>query len=124
MCVRAINLRNFCSYVYFMMLLPLDFNIFLSEDPCGDGKPALISNSATGEISSPNYPNPYPNRADCQWHIQSISGHAVQLLFLEFDLENRSDDMMLYIVAYCSYISNLTQGCVYDDFIQKDRIVE
>ena len=71
------------------MLLPLNFNIVLSEDPCGAGKPLLISNSTTGEISSPNFPNPYPDNADCQWHIHSISGNVIRLAFSTFDLEAR-----------------------------------
>ena len=57
-------------------------------DACGINKPMTIANAQTGEFTSPNYPSPYPNDADCQWHINVDDGFVVQLTFVEFDLED------------------------------------
>ena len=49
--------------------------------------------SDSGYVTSPNYPNNYPNNADCKIRISPISlggerrfGY-IQLTFLDFDLE-------------------------------------
>ena len=58
----------------------------LAVDPCGHNKPLLITDSHTGEILSPNYPEEYPNNADCQWHVNAEDGFTISLTFPEFDL--------------------------------------
>ena len=62
----------------------------VADDPC-DGVPLVIhaTINTTGEITSPNYPLPYPNNADCQWHIYVDDGLIVQFTFVEFDVELR-----------------------------------
>ena len=48
----------------------------------------VIENQRTGEVLSPNYPAPYDNDADCQWHITVDVGFVIQLTFHEFDVED------------------------------------
>ncbi|CAH1775425.1 unnamed protein product [Owenia fusiformis] len=45
----------------------------------------------TGELSSPNYPNPYPNRRECLWKITVEIGMRVELSIDDFDLESHSE---------------------------------
>ena len=57
-------------------------------NPCGIDAPLQITNSPTGEILSPDYPDNYPNDANCEWHIQVDDGCVVELIFVEFDVED------------------------------------
>ncbi|XP_006816955.1 dorsal-ventral patterning tolloid-like protein 1 [Saccoglossus kowalevskii] len=47
--------------------------------------------SDTGIISSPNYPNNYPNNQDCFYDITVRDGMSVQLQFMTFDTERYCD---------------------------------
>ena len=38
-------------------------------------------------LESPNYPLPYPNNVDCQWHITADLGYTIELTFIEYDVE-------------------------------------
>ena len=60
----------------------------LGVDPCGNGKPLVLDNSAQGAVLSPNYPKPYPVNKNCQWHIRVASGYVVLLTILDFDVYN------------------------------------
>ncbi|KAM4748732.1 ovochymase-1 [Rhinophrynus dorsalis] len=42
-------------------------------------------------LKSPSYPDTYPNRQDCQWMIQSISGKRLHLLIHDLALEDSSN---------------------------------
>lgn len=44
--------------------------------------------ATSGEIHSPNYPQPYNNITDCFWVIQVDNSHRVLLNFTDFDIEN------------------------------------
>ena len=57
------------------------------QDPCGD-IPLVLSGSTTGTIQSPNYPNDYPNDADCNWLIEVDGGSVVQLTIVNFIVED------------------------------------
>uniref|UniRef100_A0A3Q4GUR1 CUB domain-containing protein n=1 Tax=Neolamprologus brichardi TaxID=32507 RepID=A0A3Q4GUR1_NEOBR len=43
--------------------------------------------SARGEITSPCYPQRYPNSYNCRWIMQAPTGFIIQLSFLDFELE-------------------------------------
>lgn len=47
-----------------------------------------IFQATSGEIHSPNYPQPYNNNTDCSWIIQADYGHRILLNFTDFDTEN------------------------------------
>lgn len=37
---------------------------------------AIVGNTRSGNILSPNYPNDYPNNANCKWWIQAWAGEV------------------------------------------------
>lgn len=47
----------------------------------------MVLTAAQGEVTSPCYPNKYPNSQTCRWVLQAPAGFVVQLVFLDFDLE-------------------------------------
>ena len=57
--------------------------------PCGRNQPEIINASYKGNISSPGYPNEYPNNADCSWLLQTNADDVIQLNVMEFDLESK-----------------------------------
>ncbi|XP_054027363.1 cubilin [Dryobates pubescens] len=61
------------------------FSASWQENPGGCGG---IFQAASGEIHSPNYPQPYNNNTDCSWVIQVDYSHRVLLNFTDFDIQN------------------------------------
>ncbi|KAM7368290.1 hypothetical protein PAMP_014525 [Pampus punctatissimus] len=55
----------------------------------------LVLTEAEGGITSPCYPQKYPNSQACKWTMQAPTGFIIQLSFLDFELEE-------------------AQGCIYD----------
>ena len=51
--------------------------------------PIYINNADYGQVLSPGFPNPYPNNADCLWHIEVSKGMALNITFKEFKIEDR-----------------------------------
>uniref|UniRef100_A0A3B4T9R2 Adhesion G-protein coupled receptor G6 n=1 Tax=Seriola dumerili TaxID=41447 RepID=A0A3B4T9R2_SERDU len=47
----------------------------------------LVLTEVQGRITSPCYPQKYPNSQACKWTMQAPTGFIIQLSFLEFDLE-------------------------------------
>ncbi|XP_043658315.1 cubilin homolog [Drosophila teissieri] len=45
----------------------------------------------TGAISSPRYPNPYPNLAHCEWRIYVHPGSGISILVEDMELEGLSN---------------------------------
>lgn len=56
--------------------------------------------SPTGFIMSPQYPEPYPKRADCLWKIVVNVGSVIRATFSDVDLEAHSTCMLDYIEVY------------------------
>ena len=50
-----------------------------------DGKFTIIDSS--GVITSPGYPEEYPNNAEYAWLIQLPPGQFIEVTFLTFELE-------------------------------------
>ncbi|XP_040403063.1 cubilin [Cygnus olor] len=61
------------------------FNASWQENPGGCGG---IFQATSGEIHSPNYPEPYNNNTDCSWIIQVDYSHRILLNFTDFDIED------------------------------------
>lgn len=57
--------------------------LFMSFSGCGG-----IFQATSGEIHSPNYPEPYNNNTDCSWIIQVDHSHRIRLNFTDFDIED------------------------------------
>jgi len=47
--------------------------------------------SHVGTLSSPNWPNRYSSGEDCTWHISTVKGHRIKIMFDEFDLESQPE---------------------------------
>lgn len=55
---------------------------------------------SSGDIISPNYPQPYDNRADCTWKIATSAGSIVQIIFIDFELESGASCRLEYLEIY------------------------
>ncbi|CAN8019271.1 unnamed protein product, partial [Ixodes persulcatus] len=53
-----------------------------------------------GQISSPNYPNTYPNSASCSWLIKTNLDLGISLLFNDFELEKDNNCISEYVSVY------------------------
>ncbi|XP_078679396.1 uncharacterized protein LOC144915035 isoform X2 [Branchiostoma floridae x Branchiostoma belcheri] len=51
--------------------------------------------TAPGTIQSPGYPGNYPDNADCSYIITAPPGHAINITFQHFDLEQGYDFLVL-----------------------------
>ncbi|CAJ0932506.1 unnamed protein product [Ranitomeya imitator] len=51
------------------------------------GCASALSPSMYGEITSPNYPQIYPNNAKKTWNIQVPDGYGIRLYFIHLDIE-------------------------------------
>ncbi|XP_065362088.1 cubilin homolog [Calliphora vicina] len=56
--------------------------------------------SKNGVITSPNYPNNYPENSDCEWTITVTDHHAIIFTMDELDLEDFYDCEMDYVEAF------------------------
>ena len=55
---------------------------------CGADQPMVISDSPSGVITSPNYPDSnYPENSDCTWHITAGVGETISISFTDFYVE-------------------------------------
>lgn len=54
----------------------------------------------TGEIMSPNYPEPYSYNADCLWKISVAAGSLVQIIITDLDLEQHDKCRYDFIEIY------------------------
>ncbi|XP_069579301.1 adhesion G-protein coupled receptor G6 isoform X1 [Brachyistius frenatus] len=54
---------------------------------CGSTNCNLVLPEAAGEVTSPCYPQKYPNSHACKWTMRAPAGFIIQLSFLDFDLE-------------------------------------
>ncbi|XP_019644750.1 PREDICTED: tolloid-like protein 2 [Branchiostoma belcheri] len=57
-------------------------------------------NAATGEITSPNWPDKYPARKECTWHILATSGHRIKLMFNDFEIEQHQECAYDHLEVY------------------------
>ncbi|KAM4534255.1 cubilin [Odontesthes bonariensis] len=56
--------------------------------------------TASGALSSPNYPLPYHANAECYWNIKTSQGSQLQLSFSDFHLESSSNCLYDYLAVY------------------------
>ncbi|XP_030855720.1 fibropellin-1-like [Strongylocentrotus purpuratus] len=49
-----------------------------------------------GNITSPGYPNDYPNRQDCYSHLKIADATQITLILEEFDLESPLKDTLIF----------------------------
>ena len=58
-----------------------------SEDRCGE---RYIKYEVGGEIRSPGYPGPYPEKVECTWMIRVQNDQKIILNFIDLDLDDSS----------------------------------
>ncbi|XP_077976759.1 cubilin-like [Styela clava] len=56
----------------------------------------LGDNVVSGEISTPNFPDNYPNGSDISWMIAYPEGHTIVLDIVEFETEKCCDHLIVY----------------------------
>ncbi|RWS10861.1 tolloid-like protein 1 [Dinothrombium tinctorium] len=76
------------------------FVLHENKHDCKEGSCTHHIQSASGEITSPNYPEPYPGRKDCAWLFTTTPGHRIKLVFTEFELEPHQECAYDHIVVY------------------------
>ena len=64
--------------------------------PVSCGQTDFTAQDDEQEFTSPNYPNNYPNNANCRWNINT-SGKSAQISFTNFATEAEYDEVKLYL---------------------------
>ncbi len=75
----------FDSYMFLLLIKLCQIITIILAPTCNKNLTA-----ATGTVSSPGFPNKYPNIKKCTTHIRVIPGKRVQLNFKKFSLEAHS----------------------------------
>uniref|UniRef100_A0A3B4FEM3 CUB domain containing protein 2 n=1 Tax=Pundamilia nyererei TaxID=303518 RepID=A0A3B4FEM3_9CICH len=73
-----------------------------------------VLSHVSGNFSSPNFPNIYPNNINCHWSITLAAGYRIKLFFPLMDLEDRNS-----LSDECDYDS----VAVYDGNSQTDALM-
>ena len=58
---------------------------------CIMNKISYITDSKSGIVTSPDYPNKYPSYANCIWEIIVPDGTELNLIFLTFNTEKKAN---------------------------------
>ena len=69
---------------------------FLIENSCG----STFSGISDGSLTTPNYPDLYPNSMDCVYFIEVGGQFLTTITFKEFTFENRYDYLYVGIGTY------------------------
>ncbi|XP_055611221.1 tolloid-like protein 1 [Uranotaenia lowii] len=67
---------------------------------CKEGGCKYEISTALGQIQSPNYPDEYPSKKDCIWHLTTAPGHRIKITFNVFDVELHQECAYDHIVIY------------------------
>uniref|UniRef100_A0A8C0HE01 CUB domain containing protein 2 n=1 Tax=Chelonoidis abingdonii TaxID=106734 RepID=A0A8C0HE01_CHEAB len=54
----------------------------------------------SGVITSPHYPENYPNNAECRWIIRAVPSSIIKLIFADFQMENNEGCNFDYVAVY------------------------
>ena len=60
-------------------------------DACGTDSPMVITVQNNTVITSPKFPQNYPNNLKCTWHIVAEPNENIELSFKEYETENEYD---------------------------------
>lgn len=67
----------------------------LFPDVCGG-----VLTGLSGVITSPDYPENYPNNAECRWIIRAVPNSIIKLVFADFQMENNEGCNFDYVAVY------------------------
>ncbi|XP_055485025.1 CUB domain-containing protein 2 [Psammomys obesus] len=70
------------------------FSAGYQKDVCGG-----VLTGLSGVLSSPEYPNNYPNNAECHWLIRASGPAAVKLEFVDFQVEGSDECAYDYVAV-------------------------
>ncbi|MBN3302309.1 CDCP2 protein, partial [Amia calva] len=71
------------------------FSVGYKKDVCGG-----VLMGLSGIIASPDYPDNYPNSAECSWTVRVSNRTVVSLVFLDFQLENNEECNFDYVALF------------------------
>jgi len=77
----------------------LNFSVKEENEVCGG-----VLTGPEGNLTSPNYPNPYPHNAYCVWNITVPSGD-ITLTVTELDVESCSSNDYDFLKVFASFMS-------------------
>ncbi|CAG5867410.1 unnamed protein product [Menidia menidia] len=63
------------------------FMLHDNKHDCKEAGCDHVISSASGTISSPNWPDKYPSKKACTWSLSTTPGHRIKLVFNEVDME-------------------------------------
>uniref|UniRef100_A0A452HWC6 CUB domain-containing protein n=1 Tax=Gopherus agassizii TaxID=38772 RepID=A0A452HWC6_9SAUR len=70
-------------------------SLCLFPDVCGG-----VLTGLSGMITSPHYPENYPNNAECCWIIRAVPNSIIKLVFADFQMENNEGCNFDYVAVY------------------------
>ncbi|KAM7161687.1 CUB domain-containing protein 2 [Macrochelys suwanniensis] len=71
------------------------FSAAYRKDVCGG-----VLTGLSGVITSPDYPENYPNNAECRWIIRAVPNSVIKLVFADFQMENNEGCNFDYVAVY------------------------
>ncbi|KAL7861402.1 hypothetical protein SRHO_G00128430, partial [Serrasalmus rhombeus] len=74
----------------------------------------------SGSISSPDYPNDYPNYAECVWQVSAPAGQRIFLSFVDLELQHCCDCDYINVYDGSSTASSLLGKLCYNDTTLRD----
>ena len=81
-------------------------------DACGNGGAMVITVQNNTVVSSPNFPEDYPNNMNCTWHIVADRNNLIELSLKGHDLEKEYDLFLVTILLHFKYMVNISVSCV------------
>ncbi|XP_023438358.2 CUB domain-containing protein 2 [Dasypus novemcinctus] len=70
------------------------FSAAYQKDVCGG-----VLTGLSGALTSPEYPNNYPNSVECRWVIRASGAAAVKLVFVDFQVEASEECTYDYVAV-------------------------
>uniref|UniRef100_A0A8C5K2B0 CUB domain containing protein 2 n=1 Tax=Jaculus jaculus TaxID=51337 RepID=A0A8C5K2B0_JACJA len=70
------------------------FSATYQKDTCGG-----VLTGLSGVLSSPEYPNNYPNNVECRWLIRAMGSAAIKLVFVDFQVEGSEQCSYDYVAV-------------------------
>ncbi len=107
--------------MYFMLF---DISLFSQHADrlfCNGIGPHVLDPGDVFGVTHPGYPGPYTNNVDCYIQITASNDGSIRLTLVDFFLENRYDNLIIYRGNQLS-IAHLT-GQVYPNYIESSDIL-
>jgi CUB domain/Coagulation Factor Xa inhibitory site len=96
------------------------FTLHENQRDCKEGGCKFTITEANGELSSPNWPEAYPPRKDCIWHLSATPGHRIKLVNVQISvlhrhsMESTEFDDIYSLQIFQEFEIEPHQECAYD----------